>query len=210
MNVSNCLKKNKSNITFTILITIILINIKNSISQQIKDCHKEYFLCNNHKCSKYSFCNYKTKIETSEININYSAECICVPGYDTVIDQETTNNQITECCYKLKELYLAFLYEIFIGFGFGYFYLEDYNLFFIKFTIQITICCVVLFSGYFLNFEINKTKKNKEIYSSIYRSCNIFNFILIGIFIIWKIIDFFIFGLNLVQDINGMRLYNEW
>jgi hypothetical protein len=33
---------------------------------------------------------------------------------------------------------------------------------------------------------------------------------LVAIFIVWKIVDFFIFGLNLVKDTNGMRLYNEW
>ena len=115
-----------------------------------------------------------------------------------------------QCCYKLKEVYLSFIYEVIIGFGFGYLYLEKYNYFFIKFIFQTFIFCILCFSGYCINFDYHGKNKDRHVKNVIYRTCNVWNFILVAIFIVWKIVDFFIFGLNLVKDTNGMRLYNEW
>jgi len=162
------------------------------------------------KCSKFSQCYYQTKnLKTLNSQI-FEAECICNQGYDTFSLTGENDPNAVKCCYKLKEVYLAFIYEVIIGFGFGYLYLENYNYFFIKFIFQTSIFCIVCFSGYCINFDYHGKNKDRHVKNVIYRTCNVWNFILVAIFIVWKIIDFFIFGLNLVKDTNRMRLYNEW
>jgi len=214
--------------TFSFLwITILILKSQITSQTQISGCEDDYFLCNNFKCSKYSYCFYNSNDINSLNNKQYSAECVCMSGYDTnysnftsIYNNYSTNHSnidITRCCYKLKELYYAFILECFLGFGLGYLYIENYNLFVLKFIFQSCICCIICFSGYCLNIDngnnsnsMNNKRKNKQINSLFFFICNILNFILIAIFVIWKIVDFFLFGLNMVKDANGMPLNNLW
>jgi len=206
-----------------IILIFIISKFRLTHQSHIDGCEEEYFLCNNTKCSKYGFCFYNTYDNKYEINKNFSAECICKNGYDTFYPFKNDNNNeeyisssnnITKCCYRSKECFTVFLLECFIGFGFGYLYLENYNFFIFKFFFQIFICCVVYLSGYCLdiknNINNNKNRKSNKINSHLYLIFNIINFIFIGVFIVWKITDFFIFGLNMVKDVNGMPLNNKW
>ena len=145
----------------------------------------------------------------SENTTKINATCLCTSGFintpETLYKQYKIKNKknIIKCCYRQKKVKYAFLGEAFFGFGLGYFYLENYNLFFIKLITNVSICCIICFSGFF----INKRKENNKI---IFTSCNILNFILLCVFIVWKIVDFILFGLNLVKDKNGAELDNEW
>ena len=44
------------------------------------------------------------------------------------------------CCYEKKSQFFAFLIEIFLGFGFGHFYIGDIKYGLVKFFIQIFLC----------------------------------------------------------------------
>lgn len=179
-------------------------------SQQIPGCEKEYFQCNSQRCSENSHCYYQTKDLILKNITEFSAECICVSGYGTYNMTTENSNTIVRCCYKLKDLYMAFIYECFLGFGFGYLYLGNVTTFLIKLIFQASICCIVCFSGFCLNYDRENSPNREKSGRLIYKWCNIFNFILIAIFIIWRIVDFFLFGLNLVKDKNGMPLNNDW
>jgi len=198
----------KKNFFFYFVVIISMVQI--TFQDHKPGCEKEFFMCNDQKCSEHSQCYYDSK-HFDDLKVHeFSAMCICDPGYETYYMNKTIIKDKVQCCYKLKKLYLAFIYECFIGFGFGYLYLGNYNIFFIKFTFQASICCIVCFSGICLNFDSYENKNNKEKISALYRTLNIFNFFLISIFIIWRIYDFFLFGLNEIRDSNGIRLYNEW
>jgi len=198
-----------SNFNFLIKLIIIATLIGNIKLQQVLNCENDYQICNKLKCSRYSHCFYQTSIESFNLK-EYAAECMCMSGYDTYVKEGNITNITTRCCYKLKNLELAFNLECFIGFGFGYLYLEKYTVFFIKFFFQVSLCCILAFSGYCLNMDNAKKRKDKDFNSFLYVYFNILNFILILIFIIWKIVDFIIFGFNMVTDANGMKLDNSW
>lgn len=218
LNFNNNLPKNKSNSLknsahLKLLLLLITIQIKASLQTQIENCENQFNICNGYKCSIYSNCFYTlNKIEDLE-KMEFSAECVCKSGYATYAKDGNITMDTVRCCYKKVDLFNAFISECFIGFGFGYLFMGNYSFFFIKFIFQACICCVVCFSGYCLNIENEKKRKkdkNVNVDSGLYLFCNFFNFGLILVFVIWKIVDFFIFGLNLVTDANGMPLDNEW
>jgi hypothetical protein len=194
--------KSKNNLFILVISLIFCISLNKINSQLDKKCEKYFFDCNGEKCSINGHC-YFTSFDKNVTQVN--ATCICSNGYidtpDTLFENKNGHKDKVKCCYKKKKFKLAFLGEAFFGFGFGYFYLENYTLFLIKLIINLSICFIFCFSGFFINRR--KENNNNKI---IFKSCNILNFILLFIFFVWRIIDFFIFGLNLVKDKNGVDL----
>ena len=184
------------NLRIILILALILITFKFKFIKTQNTCF-ELNKCNNDSCSRNGRCYY----ESNEITQNeYKAKCICFPGWDTKI------NSITKCCYKQKHLIYTLLFEVIFGFGLGYFYIGKYNVGIIRLIIYCVcylIICIPCFCNCFSESE-NVKLKNKITYIS-----NIFIFIAITALLIIKIVDFFMIGFGLVNDVNEVKL-NNW
>ena len=133
-----------SYIILTSFYFIILINV--IINQQIPNCKlNSYCGPEKKRCSIYGICNYQLNPATLQYNIG----CECNKGYSS-FGINPDDSESTYCCYQQKSLLISFLLELFLGFGIGHFYMNDYTYAIIKMIIQLIFCsgvgCVTYFS----------------------------------------------------------------
>jgi TM2 domain-containing membrane protein YozV len=133
------------NIRLTFLFLFFSLLIKSFLSEVIKNCELNSYCGNSkQKCSAYGNCNIQI------FNIQTKIECECNKGYSSYdIEHNLTNSEIF-CCYAKKSQLIAFLLELFLGFGIGHFYLGNITYATIKLFIEIflyvAIGCVTYFS----------------------------------------------------------------
>ena len=123
-----------------------IILIKVIINQQIPNCKlNSYCGPEKKRCSIYGICNYQLNPATLQYNIG----CECNKGYSS-FGINPDDSESTYCCYQQKSLLISFLLELFLGFGIGHFYMNDYTYAIIKMIIQLIFCsgvgCVTYFS----------------------------------------------------------------
>lgn len=151
------------------------------------------------KCSKNGYCFYD--IFDLYTNKSLIITCICNHDYDTL------PNDDVYCCYERKSQFIAFLYETFIGFGAGHFYIGRIQLGIIKLTIMIFL----LMSNFVIVICLCY-KEDKGVIEDIdlkYKILNLYNITSIFIWIIWQLIDIIMFSLNKYKDSNEVEL-NIW
>jgi hypothetical protein len=157
------------------------------------------------KCSSSGKCFYDALGYFLTNKTSLFQTCVCDEGYTTLPADDVY------CCYKKKSQFLAFMLEFVFGFGLGHFYIGNDTIGIIKLISAGLLCCSCCTISYcFCNREdkISDSMENSEHPLSY----QIFNFILIFsvcVYIIWQCTDAVLFGLNLLQDSNGIEL-NPW
>jgi hypothetical protein len=135
-------------------------------------------------CSGHGKCNVQ------------KTNCVCNTGFTTF---PATN--IQECNYQQKRQLVAFLCELFLGFGAGHFYSERYTFAGLKlaaFLFGIYIICLFPLSAKCINDRCDNDYLVITV-SCFYYCCAI------GL-AFWFIYDLVIFGQNSYKDGNGIEL----
>ena len=135
--------------------------------------------CNNGFCDSNSICN-------------------CNLGFIDYID---TSGKYNRCSYEQKSQMRAFLYELFINFGAGHFYLNRTKIGYLKlssFLFGLFLICLFPLTIKFLN------DKFEGDFCVILFSC-VYYYYAVGL-AFWYIYDLVSFGMNTYLDGNGMPL----
>jgi len=141
------------------------------------------------KCGDY-VCNLKHGVCVEE---NLNMICVCLDRYETFpLDNPE------KCNYKKKSKVKALLLELFITYGSGHFYTENYKLAIPKFLFW-----VFTYYAFIVLKAIHKGNENNKRFEKILKFCAIITLILM---VIWQMIDLFLFGLNIYSDGNGVEL----
>ena len=134
---------------------------------------------------------------------NQQVKCICKTGYaQTVLVQETFNNQIIQCNYKFKSQSITLFLSIFILFGFEYYYIERYRLFNFFFTyysfVLIGNCFMIINTGYKGN--LTPGMRNFRLV------LNLFSFLLL----VWWLINNILILTGNLKDGHDLSLNNDF
>jgi hypothetical protein len=122
--------------------------------------------------------------------------CKCREGYTTFPQDDSF-----DCCYEQKNANTAMLLEIFIGFGFGHFYVGNNLIGIIKASVYLVLsvsCCLVLYRV----FRLQDQGK-----SFIFKfTCTICLLLCSCTYIGWQIIDSILFSIGGYTDKNQAPL----
>jgi hypothetical protein len=146
--------------------------------------YSDLLSCGNNKCSKYnSVC----------LLVEDSFSCVCNEGFTTYPE---TNNE--KCNYSKKSQLTAFLLELFITYGAGHIYSENYKY-------GIPKLFFWLFS-YYLFIALRMIVKNSEENPSLSLIVVIAAFFFCFGMLTWHIVDLVLYGMNIYSDGNGIDL----
>ena len=147
------------------------------------------------------------KIQTEEKQCNNDKDCnngtcfnfMCTCNFGFI--DYTDNGIFKRCYYEQKSQMKAFLYELFINFGAGHFYLSNNKVGFLKmsaFIFGLLLICLFPLTIKFFNDRFESD------FSVILFSC-VYYYYVIGI-AVWYIFDLVYFGMNSYRDSNGIPL----
>lgn len=159
-------------------------NQPNSTNNQPNQSDDSVLQCGNYSCPSASGRCIGLQSET----------CICLDTYATY-----PKDSYVMCTYQRKFQLYTFLLELFITFGVGHFYAENYSIGVIKAIFWI-IC-------YFLFFFLRYINKKKEENSAITLFIALLGCIFCCGMIIWQIVDIIFIAVNRYEDGNGIGLY---
>ena len=172
-NISNISESNSQNNA----LTVEKDNNNNNNNNNYINCG--YFICP----SSYAKCSGK-----------YNEACICNDEYDSY-----PFDTYEKCFYKKKQQLIAFLLELFITFGAGHIYAENYTIGILKAFFFVIAC----FNFISIRIWNKKTEENNTSVLLL----GLTGFILCVVIIIWQIVDIILLGLNRYIDGNGITLY---
>lgn len=159
-----------------------------NISTQFGDCLVDY--CGDGVCAvNKGKCSFNSTTQT-----NY---CQCSEYYITFPEEDSF-----KCCYEQKSANTAMLLEIFLGFGFGHFYVGNIFFGFIKALIYI----ILTVSCFSIIWRVLRSQDQTK--SFIFKfTCTICLLLCSCTYIGWQIIDTILFSIGGYQDSNGAPLY---
>lgn len=171
---------------FTIIITLSVLFKSENIP--ITQFISSPIVCPSNQCGA-SLCSQLNGFCLNDI------DCLCNKGF-------TSTGSDTKCCYKQKKQIDAFLLELFISFGAGHFYIGRVDLGGAKVAVFLFLIMINLFMKIGGNYLIKNSKLFK-----ILR----YAFIITGVlcYLVWQIVDFYYYGMNMYLDGNGVGLV-EW
>lgn len=179
-----------------IFINIFLQILFSSINSQQILPNNNSTICNSKICDEIGgYCKSE----------GYNYICQCKDEYTTLMINNI-NSTYKFCNYEKKRALYASLLELFLGFGTGHFYaLRKINGYFKLFlsTICCWIGCCSLMLGLKASNDVSQETFNREDLSKFFMciyAC-IFN-----TFLIWQIIDFFLFIFRFYNDGNSITL----
>lgn len=140
------------NFSLLTLLTILKLTIEENIYiNKIKE-FKEITENNNNKLSETNSqnCNAaqaplnigKCNLAEMSCTDDTLTNCTCKPGY-VPISSENKDSDFQYCKYKQKKQLVAFLLELFIGFGAGHFYRSAYGFAFKKLGAYLAAVCLI-------------------------------------------------------------------
>jgi hypothetical protein len=201
------------------LLIVLCVLILNFLPTEVVPCLSVQRCKNassNIECSIHGKCFYDVMGYYLSNKTQSFQNCICDDGWTNLSVDDSV-----KCCYEKKSQFSAFFLEIAIGFGLGHFYIGDT----ITGLIKLISCLVLCFGGWIFacymcykkeHEVIDEVKTNDERKDEIrikLRShplkYKILNFLVIFsaiAYVIWQIIDAFLFGLNILKDVNGIEL----
>lgn len=190
--------------SFNLIISIFILNMLNAQNPclGVSECYNKEICSGNGRCY-YDFVNQIFKYNqnklltytTGDITITYYEHCICNLGWTSM------SNDVIKCCYEQKSQLTAFLFEFFIGFGSGFFYINRYKQGMIKLFCYLFFCCFCYLVA--LCIYVKDESKETHIIQKILNSLLI---LIILTYVIWFFVDVISFGFNLYQDGNGIDL----
>jgi len=151
-----------------IIIHILFIIIKTDYDE---DCEIGNYCSGDTPCSTNGNC----KIDLFNLK-NYSygndveSKCVCNTGYSSY-DIEVLDSEYHEiyCCYELKSHFNAFMFELFLGFGSGHFYIGDIRggliKCFLEFFLCLSFCCTTYYAchkEHAIIIDLNDLNKKEE------------------------------------------------
>ena len=199
---------------------ILLSLFKNITSNLIKKCLVGN-TCDGQLCSTHGNCIlniYKfynnTSSNTTLNSLSKRTVCQCHKGYLTyypnsyqlfgnsgdVAENNNYNSSLILCCYKQKLQIIAFILELFFGFGMGHFYLENYYFACGKLFINI----VLLFIGGFTLFIFCSNAEDDK--NLIYHPSILVFTAIVMVILSLHFIDLVIMGVGYHTDGNGQRI----
>ena len=147
-------------------------------------------------CGLNSFCAMDLNGTCVKYNLTYS-QCQCKKGYITL-----NEDLLYQCCYKQKSSFIAFMLEVFIGFGIGHFYRGNTLLATIKLVIYIIFLIMTIL------ICIHKSKYKQKTLPLLIKFLRTSFFILCGCTCLtWQLVDSILFGFGIYTDNNGISLY---
>ena len=149
-------------------------------------CDTDKGLCIFNSSSQFNFSN----------NLNSSGYyCNCTSRYQTF-----PNDSTNQCSYQLYSQKTAFLLELFISFGAGNFYIQNYEIAVPK--------LLFWFVGYYLFIILRMVTKKSEENNTTALLVALIGCIFCFGMLTWQIVDCFLFGFNLYLDGNGLKPYS--
>lgn len=187
-------------------ICIILVSLASSIKNALirigaekktSVVETEYGDCVVSACGTDSFCalgNNGTCVEVEQ-----TFQCQCKKGFTT-----SAEDSLYQCCYKQKSSVVAFLLEIFLGFGVGHFYVG--NIYFG--IVKCVLYCILFISIIIICIRRFRFKGQDIDNSFLLKLFRTVCFLLCGCtYVAWQMIDSVLFSLGGYNDANGMPLY---
>ncbi len=200
-------------------ILIICILVLNFLPKEVVPCLSVQ-RCKNAssdiECSIHGKCFYDVMGYYLSNKTQSFQSCICDEGWTSLSLKDSVL-----CCYERKSQFTAFFLEIGIGFGSGHFYIGNSVIGLIKLISCILLCCGGWIFACCMCYkkelelidEVNVIYERKDEIRIKLRShplkYKIFNMLVIIsaiAYLIWQIIDAFLFGLNIFKDSNGIEL----
>jgi hypothetical protein len=136
------------------------------------------------------YCNLLQAICVEE---NSKMICVCRDEFDTF----PLINAV-KCNYRRKSKVKALLLELFLTYGAGHFYSENYKLAIPKFLFW-----VFTYYGFIVLKAIHKGNERNKVLEKFIKLLAV---VALTIMLSWQVIDLFLFGFNIYSDGNGIEM----
>lgn len=201
---------------FILIICIVILNFLPAEDLPCLSVQRCKNASSNIECSIHGKCFYDVMGYYLSNKTQSFQNCICDEGWTNLSIDDSV-----KCCYHRKSQFSAFFLEIGIGFGLGHLYIGNSVTGLIKLISCVFLCCggwifaccMCYKKDLELIEEVKAIDEGKDEIIIKLRShplkYKIFNILVIFsaiAYVIWQIVDAFLFGLNIFKDSNGIEL----